>query len=191
MYSNQTYKYIDVLDSIVETYNNSFHSSIKMAPRDVNETNESKLWRQLYLPKKEKKQSKEKSKKKTIKPYKFIIGDTVRVSFLKKTSSREYDQKWSDKIFIISKRFRRDNIPVYKLTDFYGKQNIQGTFYQEELQKISVPPNKTYKIDNILKTKTVKGKRFFLVKWMGWPSEFNSYTSAKEVKRLKGLSKKV
>ena len=191
MYSNQTYKYIDVLDSIVETYNNSFHSSIKMAPQDVNETNESKLWRQLYLPKKEKNQPKEKSKKKTIKPYKFIIGDTVRVSFLKKTFSREYDQKWSDEIFIISKRFRRDNIPVYKLTDFYGKQNIQGTFYQEELQKISVPPNKTYKIDKILKTKTVKGQRFFLVKWMGWPSEFNSYVSAKEVKRLKGLSKKV
>ena len=110
---------------------------------------------------------------------------------LKKTFSREYDQKWSDEIFIISKRFWRDNIPVYKLTDFYGKQNIQGTFYQEELQKISVPPNKTYKIDKILKTKTVKGKRFFLVKWMGLPSEFNSYVSAKEIKRLKGLSKKV
>ena len=43
MYANQTYRYIDVLESIVDSYNKSYHSSIKMAPNDVNDSNESFL----------------------------------------------------------------------------------------------------------------------------------------------------
>ena len=81
-YSNQTYKYIDALDSTVNAYNKSFHSSIKMVPQDVNETNESKLWKQMYLPQKN---DKIKSSKGNMKCYKYEAGDTVRISFLKKT----------------------------------------------------------------------------------------------------------
>ena len=127
--------------------------------------------------------------KKSIKPFKFSVGDTVRVSYLKKKFSREYHQKWSDEIFRISKRFRREGLPVYKIIDFYGKQEIKGSFYQQELQKVKISPNKLYKIDKILKTKTVKGKKLSLVSWVGWPSEFNSYVSANEIKRLKKMSK--
>ena len=185
-YSNQTYKYIDALDSILIAYNKSFHSSIKMAPQDVNETNESTLWKQLYLPQKSNKIKDSQSK---VKRYKYLVGDTVRISFLKKTFSREYDQKWSDEIFRISKRFRREGLPVYKLHDFNGKEEIKGTFYQQELQKVKISPDKLYKIDKILGSKTVKGKRKYLVSWVGWGPEFNSYVSAHEIKHLKKTSK--
>ena len=186
MYANQTYRYIDVLESIVDSYNKSYHSSVKMAPNDVNDSNESFLWKQQYLPHKK---FDSLNVKKSIKPFKFSVGDTVRVSYLKKKFSREYHQKWSDEIFRISKRFRREGLPVYKIIDFYGKQEIKGSFYQQELQKVKISPNKLYKIDKILKTKTVKGKKLSLVSWVGWPSEFNSYVSASEIKRLKKKSK--
>ena len=185
-YSNQTYKYIDALNSILSAYNKSFHSSIKMAPQDVNETNESTLWKQLYLPQKS---NKIKSSHDKAKCYKFAVGDTVRISFLKKTFSREYDQKWSDEIFRISKCFRREGLPVYKLYNFNGKEEIQGTFYQQELQKVKIEPNKLYKIDKVLSSKTVKGKRHYLVSWVGWGPEFNSYVSADEIKHLKRTNK--
>ena len=185
-YSNQTYKYIDALDSILVAYNKSFHSSIKMAPQEVNETNESTLWKQLYLPHKSNKI--EASHNKT-KRYKFAVGDTVRISFLKKTFSREYDQKWTDEIFIISKCFRREGLPVYKLKNFNGKQEISGTFYQQELQKVKISSHKLYKIDKILSSKTVKGKRQYLVSWAGWGPEYNSYVNANEIKRFRKVYK--
>ena len=185
-YSNQTYKYIDALDSIVNAYNKSFHSSIKMAPQDVNESNESKLWKQMYLPQKN---DKIKSSKGNIKRYKYEVGDTVRISFLKKTFQREFDQRWSDEIFRISKRFRREGLPVYKLNNFTGKEEIKGTFYQQELQKVKISPNKLYKIDKILKTKIVRGKRQYLVSFVGWPKEYNTYVSANEIKHLKKTGK--
>ena len=50
MYSRQTYKWYDVLDKVTDSYNHSYHSSIKRAPADVNESNESALWKQQYLP---------------------------------------------------------------------------------------------------------------------------------------------
>ena len=180
LYANQTFKYYKVLDSIVNAYNNSYHSSIKMKPGEVDKNNESALWKQQYLPPVEKH-----IKPATLKRYKFSPGDYVRISFLRKTFSREYDQKWSDEIFKVTKRFRREGIPLYKLNDFNGEHEIQGTFYQQELQKIDVPGDKVYKIEKILKSKTVRGKRLYLVKWMGWPKDFNSYVSAKDLKNLK------
>ena len=151
-----------------------------MKPVEVDKNNESALWKQQYLPPVEKH-----IKPAALKRYKFSPGDYVRISFLRKTFSREYDQKWSDEIFKVTKRFRREGIPLYKLNDFNGEHEIQGTFYQQELQKIDVPVDKVYKIEKILKSKTVRGKRLYLVKWMGWPKDFNSYVSAKDLKNLK------
>ena len=182
MYANHTYKYIDALDSITEAYNNGYHSSIKMAPNNVNESNQSALWQQLYLPK----TADGKNKTKNIpKNFKFEIGDFVRISFLRKAFSREYDQKWSDEIFRVARRYKREGIPVYKLKDFNSTEDIQGTFYQQEMQKVDVPVDKLYQIDKILATKIKGGKRLYLVSWAGWPKQYNSYVSAKDIKHLK------
>ena len=140
----------------------------------------------MYLPQKN---DKIKSSKDTIKRYKYEVGDTVRISFLKKTFQREFDQRWSDEIFRISKRFRREALPVYKLNNFTGKEEIKGTFYQQELQKVKISPNKLYKIDKILKTKIVRGKRQYLVSFVGWPKEYNTYVSSNEIKHLKKTGK--
>ena len=58
-------------------------------------------------------------------------------------------------------------IPVtYKITDYNGEE-IQGSFYEQELQKTS---QKTFRIEKLLK---IQGDTS-LVKWMGYPRSFNS-----------------
>ena len=72
--ANNTRKYFDVLDLLVEQYNNTIHSPIKMTPvEESREANENKVWRNLYpefggvtlIPK-------------------FSIGDNVRITKKKK-----------------------------------------------------------------------------------------------------------
>ena len=185
MYSKQTYKWYDILPKIIEGYNHSYHSSIKMKPADVNENNESSLWKRQYLPPKSGTNSRKKGQKVKLKPFKFKIGDTVRVSFNKTKFSREYDQKWSDQLYLIGKRFRRDGIPVYKLMNFNGQEEVDGTFYQEELQKVRITPNTMYKIEKVIKKKTVDGKRMALVRWLGWEPQYDSYVPVSDLKRFK------
>lgn len=96
---SQSYRYIDVLPEIVKAYNDTYHSTIKMAPSAVNRENELSLWRILYPPIDQKSIRKRKTVKNTQsseskKAYTFNIGDHVRLSHLKKTFDREYhDQK--------------------------------------------------------------------------------------------------
>ena len=47
--ANSTRKYIDILDKLVDQYNNTFHSSIGMTPKEASKKkNETKVWRNLY-----------------------------------------------------------------------------------------------------------------------------------------------
>lgn len=64
--------------------------------------------------------------------------------------SREYDMRWSGKLFSVVKRFRRSGIPVYSLVDYIG-ENIEGIFYESELQKVEVRNNDIQKIQSIFK----------------------------------------
>ena len=67
---NNTRKYVDVLDLLVDQYNNAIHSSIKMTPKEASrKKNENKVWRNLYPE----------FGGKTLTP-KFSIGDNVIIT---------------------------------------------------------------------------------------------------------------
>ena len=67
--ANNTRKYVDVLDLLVNQYNNTIHSSIKMLPMEASrKENENKVWRNLYPE----------FGGRTLAP-KFSIGDNVRI----------------------------------------------------------------------------------------------------------------
>ena len=74
---NNTPRYIDVLDKLVKSYNNTWHSGIQAIPSQVSKKNEKELWWQMYWPKH--KFIKRKKQKKIV--YKFNIGDKVRDSY--------------------------------------------------------------------------------------------------------------
>ena len=68
--ANNTRKFVDVLDLLVDQYNNAIHSSIKMTPKEASrKENETNVWRNLY----------QEFGCKTLTP-KFSIGDLVRIT---------------------------------------------------------------------------------------------------------------
>ena len=65
---------------------------------------------------------------------------------------------------------------TYKITDYNGEE-IQGSFYEQELQKMS---QGTFRIEKVLKRQGYKS----LVKWMGYPKSFNSWIDTKAMVKL-------
>ena len=175
MTEKQTQRYIDVLGDMVDSYNGTYHRSIKRAPNDVTKENEWKIFRLPYITK----------KKKQVKPpqFKFEIGDVVRLSYLAKTFDRGYDQKWTGELFRIVKRYLRRGIPVYKVQDYAG-ESITGTFYESELQKVEVSPDHVYKIEKILKTRKRKGETEYLVRWLNWPKKYDLWINAADMQNI-------
>ena len=108
--------YYDVLDDVVNEYNNTKHSTIKMKPINVKIEN-----KRVYIDEHNKKDSR------------FKVGDRVRISKFKNIFAKGYTPNWSKKIFIVDKI--NDTVPyTYNLKDLNGEEII-GTFYDRELQK--------------------------------------------------------
>ena len=85
---------------------------------------------------------------------------------------------FSKEFFTISKQVPRDP-PVYKLKDYDGKE-LKGTFYEKELQKV-IKSNDVYEVEKILKKRGRGNNVQYLVKWLGYPSKFNSWVPASEI----------
>ena len=73
--------YYDILDNIVKKYNNTWHSTIKIKPKDVEDDNFDE-----YIE-----ESNEKDPK-------FNVGDRVRISKYKNIFAKGYMPNWSEEI---------------------------------------------------------------------------------------------
>ena len=170
--AKNTYRYVDVLQSLVDGYNNTYHRSIKMKPIAVRKRHEMLIRQRLYgqRPKRGKviKPVDHRARKKT---YKYMVGDLVRIIKKRLTFARGYLPNWSEEIFIV---YNRKNFkePFYYLRDFNG-EDIKGGFYEKELQLVQ--DSGEYRIEKVLRRKRVNGKQLHLVQWKGWPSKFNSW----------------
>lgn len=162
-----TNRYINVIQALVHAYNHTVHSSIRMAPAEVNDNNVLQVWRTLY------------SKREVYVAPKLKVGDTVRVSREKKHFAKGYERNWTEEIFKVS-RVIRHPVPVYELKDL-ADEVIDGTFYEQELQRVIVPKNKTYKIEEIIEMKGSGRNKKVLVKWKGYPAKFNSWVLASQI----------
>ena len=61
---------------------------------------------------------------------------------------------------------------VYKISDYNGEP-VTGTWYDEELQHIS---DNQYHIERVIRRRTAaNGSKEILVKWEGWPENFNMW----------------
>ena len=108
--------YYDVLDDIVNEYNNTKHSTIKMKPKDVRNNN-----KRVYIDEHNEKDSR------------FKACDRVRISKFKNIFAKGYTPNWSRQIFIVDKI--NDTVPyTYNIKDL-NDEEIIGSFYDRELQK--------------------------------------------------------
>ena len=108
--------YIDKLDDIMNEYNNTYHTTIKMKPIYIKDNTYSNI-----------------DKKINDKGPKFKVGDRVRISKYKNIFAKGYAPNWSEEIFIIKKV--KNAVPgTYVINDLNGEEVI-GTFYEKELKK--------------------------------------------------------
>ena len=117
--------YYDVLDDVVNKYNNTKHSTIKMKPIDGKDTTKSTSLernnKRVYIDEHNEKDSR------------FKVGDRVRISKFKNIFAKGYTPNWSKEIFIVDKI--NDTVPyTYNLKDL-NDEEIVGSFYDRELQK--------------------------------------------------------
>jgi transposase InsO family protein len=157
-----TYKYTNVLSAMVQSYNDSYHGTIKMAPNQVSSLNLGEVWHSIHSPE-------------PVKRPAFKVGDHVRISKAKKTFEKGYLPNWSTEIFAVHS-VKKTNPPVYQIRD-YSDEVIEGFFYEQELQKVSVSQDRLYHIDQILKKRKRGGKTEYLVTWRGYPSSMTSWVS--------------
>ena len=121
--------YIDKLDDIVDEYNNTYHTTIKMKPIDVKDN--------TYI---------NTSKEINNKDPKFKVGDHVRISKYKNIFAKGYMPNWSEEVFVIKKV--KNTIPwTYGINDLNGEEII-GTFHEKELQKTS---QEEFRIEKVIR----------------------------------------
>ena len=146
--------YFDVLEDIVNKYNNTVHRAIKMKPIGVTIDSFAEY--------------NEESNKKDPK---FKTGDHVRISKYKDIFAKGYTPNWSEEVFIVSKI--NNTVPwAYVISDMNG-EDITGSFYEKELQSTN---QQKYKIEKIIQRKANK----LYVKWKGYNDSFNSWIYRKD-----------
>ena len=102
--------YYDVLDDIVNEYNNTKHNTIKMKPKDVGNNN-----KRVYIDEHNEKCSR------------FKFGDRARIYKFKNIFAKGYTPNWSRQIFIVNEI--NDTVPyTYNIKDLNGEEII-GSFY--------------------------------------------------------------
>ena len=122
--SSKKNRWIDVLESFVENYNATPHSSIGVAPNDVTKDNREEVYKKLY-------------------PERFVkikcrhkIGDLVRTQIDKQKFAKGYTPNWSEEIYVITKEIQSNGVCWYKLSDQSGKA-VPGIFYSDQLNLVS------------------------------------------------------
>ena len=147
--------HIDKLDDIVNEYNNAKHRATKMKLIDVKDN--------TYI---------DFGKEVNDKDHKIKVGDHVRISKYKNVFAKGYTPNWSEEVFVIKKI--KYTFPWTCVIDDLNGEEMTGTFYEKELQKID---QLKFRIEKVIKKKDNK----LYVKWKGYDNSFNSWIDKKDL----------
>ena len=147
--------YIDKLDDVVNKYNYTYHTTIKMKHVDVKPI--------TYIGS---------SKDINYQDPKFKVGDIFRISKYKNIFAKGYVPNWPEEAFMIRK-FKKTVLWTYVISDLKGK-GIVRTFHKKELHETN---QKEFRIEKVIKG---KGDKLY-VKRKGYNSFLNSWNDTKEI----------
>lgn len=172
MTENETNRYIDVLQDLVKTYNNRTHRMINMTPHQAENNTNNHLKISLL-------QAKRDSFVKQQQP-KYSIGTYVRIAKQKGKFSRGYEEQTKQEIFKIYKIDLTKKIPLYYIETYNGDEKIKGGFYSFELTPVSTD---IFRVEKILRRRTVRGVRQLYVKWKGFDNKYNSWINENDIEQ--------
>ena len=155
MASVSKHVYIDKLDDIVDEYNNTYHTTIKMKPIDVKDNTYINTDREV-----------------NDKGPKFKVGDHVRISKYKNIFAKGYTPNWSEEVFVIKKV--KNAVPWTYVINDLNSEEITGTFYEKELQKTNL---EEFRVEKVIKR---KGDKIY-VKLKEYDNSFNSWIDKKDL----------
>ena len=147
--------YINKLDDIVNEYNNTYHTTIKMKPIDVKDN--------TYV---------NTDKEINYKDPKFKVGDRARISKYKIIFAKCYTPNWSEEVFVIKKV--KNNVPWTYVINDLNSEKVIGTFYKKELQKTN---QEEFRIEKVIKR---KGDKIY-IKWKRYDNSFNSWIDKNDI----------
>ena len=119
--------YIDKLDDIINEYNNTYHRTIKMEPIEVKDNTYINMGNEVNNN-----------------DPKLKVGDNVRISKYKNIFARGYTPNWSEEIFVIIEI--KNTVPWTCVVNDLTGEEILGTFFEKELQKIDEQEFRTEKV---------------------------------------------
>jgi len=144
------FRWIDVLDDVLENYNNSYHSTIQMRPNEVTEKNTNQVLmnieNKLFNPKIKNIEKLEK-------------GDVVRVKLAKKKLDKKIGETFSDKLYTIANIKSGQQGLVWDQYAVVDSNNhkVRKQYILPQLQKVSgnkteLPTEQRKKLEKIIKT---------------------------------------
>ena len=168
--AHNTYRWIEILPQLIETYNKRYHRSIGRSPNSVTAANEAEVFRKLY--------------NKRPKPGKLLkVGDLVRISKKRHVFEKGYLPNFTEEVFKINRVVSNHPPHRYELEDLAGEV-IKGRFAPEEIQKSIKGGDDIWKIERVIRAVKRGGKQFYYVKWRGFPSKFNSLARPEDIVQL-------
>ena len=102
------------------------------------------------------------------------IGDYVYADFPAKVFDKSFDVQ-RGQLYIVDRILSGEKPEIYYLKDLWGDP-VPGTFYRPQLHKTQAPEKgQFFKIEKVLQSKRVAGKKLYLVKYQFYPDKFNSW----------------
>jgi len=116
-------RFVHKLKDFERQYNNTYHSTIRCTPNEVNSENISETWQNIYSKKIQKLTKKG--------PSKFKLGDRVLIPIKKGIFQKGYDQTFGEKVHVITQVRKTKPVTYYLKTE--DGIPIKGSWYNQEL----------------------------------------------------------
>jgi len=161
-----TWRYTDVLQHLVDSYNATHHRSIGMPPDEVCADN-GNLFAGHSIRK----------KYSSGKPRcRYNVVDTVRIAMSRHSPFvKGYTDNWTRELFEIGSRLPTMP-PTYALKDMSG-ESIKESSTNRSFRK-SQRRDAHFDIDKILRRRGADGEFTYFVHWVCYPSKFNCWVDA-------------
>jgi transposase InsO family protein len=126
---NNFFRYLDVINSLLASYNNSVHSAIAITPGKLSPSNIYSVWRKINS-----RQAKIRHGR-----VNFKVGDFLRITKQEVAFAKGYEQIFLTEIFKVLKVITRVTKPVNKLSNLQDR-HIEVQFNNYELSNVTVSP---------------------------------------------------